>query len=738
MLLAVQLAMASQMYVVGEVFTENGCPYCPDARSGLLQLYQEQDYVVPIMWQHNGSFQSPNVSQRESFYSVSGFPTAMIGGSEKVVGGGTDMYPYYLPKYQTIVAEDSPLELDISMDFTATNNIMVGADVTVTGNITTSNNKIVYLLTHKVDDDHFCVVRSWYSAPFNMTQIGDTQHFEHELNYDPSWNLEDLNAVVLVQTWDNNPGANLHKIIQAGMTAFTGYMALFSMDIQQGPADLGVHFTNHAFPQNGNIQSYEWDFDGDGTFDSTEENPYHLYTEPGTYDVTLRITGTDGSDERTLTNAITVTDGSNISGNMQGIWRPEHGTYHVTGDINIPEGFQLVIQPGTHVVLNDAKIGVAGLFKAQGSTDNMIYLTSDDAWNGIEFVYTTQDNLIQNCNISKVNSIYTVKIDNSLVNIIGNIFHNNYGEAINVQSSNDFVVKNNIFTNNANYAGSAGINAISSVFDVKNNIFVNNQGMSGGVFIMRNDANLRIINNTISNNTTNAVFFIYNSTPEIKNSIIWETSNIFTLVNGIPLVSYTCITGGYDGVDNIDVDPMFVQPTEGSGTAFDGLAADWRLQEGSPCIDAGDADTQYNDVEDPNNPGNPLYPAMGTLRNDMGAFGGEGFQWYGTVDTDTDFINPVSAFDIKAYPNPFAVSHSKSTVSTISFDMMNNEIGKLEVYNLKGQKVKTIFNGTMKKGLNTFYWDAKDNNGKKVSSGVYFYMLKTKSLQAGKKILIIK
>ncbi len=729
-LLAVQVANASQMYVVGEVFTENGCPYCPDARSGLLELYQEQDYVVPIMWQHNGSTQTPNVSQRETFYGVTGFPTAMFGGTEDVVGGGSDMYPYYLPKYQQIVAEDSPLEYNVTMQYTASGNLMVGADITVTGNITTSNNKVVYLITQRIDDDHFCVVRDWSYESFNLTQIGDTQHYEHELSYDSSWPLEDMHAIILVQSWSQK------KILQAGMTQFTGYLAMFSYDINQGPADLGVHFTNHSFPQNGDITSFEWDFDGDGQIDSTDENPYFVYTEPGTYDVTLHISGNDGEDEKTVTNCITVTENGNVAGDVQGVWRAEHGEYMVTGDINIPEGFQLIIQPGTVVKLDNAKINVAGLFKVLGSVDNPVFLTSENTWNGIEFTYDENDNIIQNAHITNVNASSVIKLDHSKADFIGNRFYSNYGIVIDVNTSNDFTIKNNIFANNANYAGTAGINSVSSIFTVKNNIFVNNQGMSGGVFILRNNSDIHIINNTISNNQSNAIFFVYNSMPEIENSIIWETNNIFTLVNSMPLVSYTCITGGYDGPNNIDSDPMFTAPTEGSGVNYDGLNADWTLQEGSPCIDAGNPAEEYNDIEDPNNPGEALWPAMGTLRNDMGAFGGEGFQNF--LDSDVNIINPPSSLEMNVYPNPFVMKTNKAISTTIAFNLKDTQPVSLEVYNLKGQKIKTIYNGVAKKGLNVYSWNATDKENRKVSSGVYFYLLKTQSETATKKIAIIK
>ena len=52
-------------------------------------------------------------------------------------------------------------------------------------------------------------------------------------------------------------------------------------------------------------------------------------------------------------------------------------------------------------------------------------------------------------------------------------------------------------------------------------------------------------------------------------------------------VTYTDIQGGWAGVGNIDVDPLFVMPDQN----------DYRLQWDSPCIDSGDPDPQYNDPD---------------------------------------------------------------------------------------------------------------------------------------------
>jgi PKD repeat protein len=56
----------------------------------------------------------------------------------------------------------------------------------------------------------------------------------------------------------------------------------------------------------GNVTAWSWNF-GDGATSSTQ-NPSHTYSEPGAYTVSLTVTGPGGSDQKTRTNYITVSD----------------------------------------------------------------------------------------------------------------------------------------------------------------------------------------------------------------------------------------------------------------------------------------------------------------------------------------------------------------------------------------------------------------------------------------------
>jgi hypothetical protein len=84
------------------------------------------------------------------------------------------------------------------------------------------------------------------------------------------------------------------------------------------------------------------------------------------------------------------------------------------------------------------------------------------------------------------------------------------------------------------------------------------------------------------------------------------------------------------------------------------------------------------------------------------------------------------------YPNPFNPS------TTIGFALKETGNVTLEVYNLKGEKVKTLINDTMEAGNHSIVWNGTDNLGKDVSSGVYFYKMKTGRYTSTKKMILMK
>ncbi|MDW5549619.1 PKD domain-containing protein [Methanosarcina sp.] len=127
-----------------------------------------------------------------------------------------------------------------------------------------------------------------------------------------TWDISSLLTVGQDSKLDyNKQGSNYYKIPLALMsvkyTAASPELptADFKADVTSGIAPLSVNFTDQS---TGNISSYSWDFDNDGTVDSTEQNPVHIYNAAGNYTVNLTVSNADGSDSEVKTEYIVVSE----------------------------------------------------------------------------------------------------------------------------------------------------------------------------------------------------------------------------------------------------------------------------------------------------------------------------------------------------------------------------------------------------------------------------------------------
>jgi PGF-pre-PGF domain-containing protein len=68
------------------------------------------------------------------------------------------------------------------------------------------------------------------------------------------------------------------------------------MNITKGPAPLSVQFTSLS----SNANSWNWDFENDGHIDSTDPNPIYIYTTPGTYTVSLKVSNKNETASKTV------------------------------------------------------------------------------------------------------------------------------------------------------------------------------------------------------------------------------------------------------------------------------------------------------------------------------------------------------------------------------------------------------------------------------------------------------
>ena len=84
------------------------------------------------------------------------------------------------------------------------------------------------------------------------------------------------------------------------------------------------------------------------------------------------------------------------------------------------------------------------------------------------------------------------------------------------------------------------------------------------------------------------------------------------------------------------------------------------------------------------------------------------------------------------YPNPFNPN------TTIRYDLPGEGAVRLSVYNLSGQKIRTLLDGPQVAGVHRVAWDGKDETGIQVASGIYLYRLETEEGSLVRKMMLLK
>jgi hypothetical protein len=102
------------------------------------------------------------------------------------------------------------------------------------------------------------------------------------------------------------------------------------------------------------------------------------------------------------------------------------------------------------------------------------------------------------------------------------------------------------------------------------------------------------------------------------------------------------------------------------------------------------------------------------------------------VSNEGTEVSPVVTTLGSNYPNPF------NPTTTISFSTKEGGLVSIEVYNVKGQKVKTLVNDTFAAGTHKVVWNGNDDQNVNVGSGVYFYKMKNGRYTSTKKMILIK
>ncbi len=95
-------------------------------------------------------------------------------------------------------------------------------------------------------------------------------------------------------------------------------------------------------------------------------------------------------------------------------------------------------------------------------------------------------------------------------------------------------------------------------------------------------------------------------------------------------------------------------------------------------------------------------------------------------------VSPGAFRLLQNVPNPF------NPITAIAFELPDEAEVELAVYNLVGQRVRTLVHQVKSAGRYRVEWDARDDMGRDVSSGVYFYHLKAEAFSATRRMMLLR
>jgi len=115
----------------------------------------------------------------------------------------------------------------------------------------------------------------------------------------------------------------------------------------------------------------------------------------------------------------------------------------------------------------------------------------------------------------------------------------------------------------------------------------------------------------------------------------------------------------------------------------------------------------------------------------MGTWNRSGNIYQATPNNDSTIPQLVTTL-YGNYPNPF------NPETTIRFELANAGFVTMDIFNQKGQLVKTLLNTELPAGFHQITWNGKDQNGSPVSSGIYYYRMRSGKYSSTRKMILMK
>jgi hypothetical protein len=392
-------------------------------------------------------------------------------------------------------------------------------------------------------------------------------------------------------------------------------------------------------------------------------------------------------------------------------------TVAVDGDLLIESGVTLAIAPGVRVEFSGPyKLSVAGRLLAIGTPEERIVFTSarpelfavdstaTGCWHGLHFEGTpaaSGRSCLEFCVLeyakgagggARGGALTVVGFSN--LRVADCIFRHNvadYGAALFCSQYAAPVLTGNLMTGNTAFVGGAAVFDMDAYPKLVANTIVGNPVVNPDIFVATG-----VIHNYIAKALTTG-------------NILWDNPNHYFEPGQIRegkvyYVTFNDIALGHAGEGNFDADPLFA----------DQGADPYALGDGSPCVNAGVADTL----------------GLGLPALDLA---GEGRIYWGRADAGAYEWRPVSAVPeaspaVRLRLLPVGPNPSRGE-TRVRFELAAASRVTLTIHDAAGRSIARVFDATLGAGEHEIAWDGRDGRGRATPAGIYYGRLRSGGIE---------
>jgi len=335
-------------YVVVEIGTGTWCTYCPGAAMGADDLV-ENGHSVAIIENHNGDpYAWAGSNARNSYYGITGYPTAFFDGDANIVGGShsSSLYASYLPLYNNAIAVMSDFTLDLSYTHTDL-DYDVTIDITEPGDYSGTNLVIHLFLTESHIAENWqgqtelnFVNQAMYPDLNGTTFAGGSTTLNLSFTADAGWDLSNCELVAFIQDVGTK---NILQSDKATLAEPTGTNNIGLEEINEIPEMCEGNVTPSLKVKNFGSEditslTIEYSINSGattGTFDWTGDAiPFNHYSEITLDEISFDLLATNTIDiEITAVNGNSDDDPADNTANADFNEAPE-GNFHLFLEIN--------------------------------------------------------------------------------------------------------------------------------------------------------------------------------------------------------------------------------------------------------------------------------------------------------------------------------------------------------------------------------------------------------------------